>query len=77
MKNSPPVRPYHSKPAGPESEGVWRGAKRFVVRALLRRFGSRAPRHAGGSLGTGPALESGAAAPHYKTLRAHPTPSSG
>jgi mono/diheme cytochrome c family protein len=47
---------------------VW--AEGFVVRALLRRFLSRAGNSAGGDSQTDPAPESGGAPPHYKTLRA-------
>jgi hypothetical protein len=44
------------------------------VRALLRRFVNRAPINAGSGSQTGPALESGGAPPHYKTLRALENP---
>jgi hypothetical protein len=50
-------------------------AEGLGVRALLRRFVSRAPIYAGTGLRTGPARESGGAPPHSKALRATEAPS--
>jgi hypothetical protein len=49
-------------------------AEGLGVRALLRRFGSRAPIHTGRGLATGPARKSGGAPPHSKALRAPEAP---
>jgi hypothetical protein len=69
--------------AAPGSQTERRGRRRgrsgvaegLVVRALLRRLGSRAPGYDGGGVRTGRARESGGAPPHYKALRAPEAPS--